>query len=469
MIVPYDISPILGGHKSKQFSPELIRGMYISRAEANGRIGVHLFPGLKLRTSGTGADRGDHVMAGVRYVINGPTLYKENSAGVRTSVGTIGGSDRALFADDGTTLGIVANNTLYSSDGSTVTTVSQSVITNPAWIAYINSQWLIGGDNQQFASSDPGDITAWNALNFATAEATGDSLRRGYVYKHLVYLAGSSSFEVWYNSGVGNPPFDRQDTTLISTGIAGKYAITETDQYLYWLGDDRKFYQCVGVSARTVDTSGVAHIVSGFLSVSDCIASAFIHEGQQFVLFKFPSNNAALLYSETNNYWVELSSGTDKLTRASWYGNSVSRCYEKNLVTDYSSGNTYELDTDTYTDNGDTVLKICVLPPITGALIGKPQNQITFSSLHIPMQTGVGLATDQGSDPVLMCDLSPSGGEIYDVESHVSIGVMGEYKKKVMFYYFISGYEIVPRIMISDPVPITFYSGGTVDIMDAGY
>lgn len=469
MIVPYDFTPMLGGNKSKQLSTELIRNMYMLKSESNGRVSVHDFPGLKLITSGSGIDRGHHVMSGIRYVINGTTLFKEDSSGIRTTMGTIAGADRAIFADDGSTMGIVASNILYSCDGNSVSTVTQTVITSPSWITYINSQFIIGGDDQQFATSDPGDITTWNALNFASAEVDGDDLIRGYVFNQLVYLFGSDSTEAWYNSGVGNPPFDRQDTSLISTGIAGKYAVANTDKFFYWLGDDRKVYQGVGASARTVNTSGVSHIISGYGSVSDCIVSAFIIGGQDFVLFKFPSAGDALVYSETNNYWITLSSGTDPAARASWYGNSISWVYDRNIVTDEFDGNTYELDSDTYTDNGKTRLRVAILPVITGAVIGKHQNMITLSSLHIPMQTGVGLATGQGSDPELMCAISGEGGEVYDHETLVSIGVMGDYGRKVMFYDFVSGYEIVPRIMCSDPVPLTFYSGGSVDVMDAGY
>ena len=46
---------------------------------------------------------------------------------------------------------------------------------------------------------------------------------------------------------------------------------------------------------------------------------------------------------------------------------------------------------------------------------------------------------------------------------------MGDYNKKIMIYQFSTGYEIVPRLMVSDPVPVTFYTGGTADILDAGY
>jgi hypothetical protein len=469
VIVPYDFTPVLGGDKSVQFSPARLRNVYMTKSESNGRIAWHDLPGLKPFGTGTDADRGSYVFADERYLVQGTVLYKENAYGVRTSLGSVLGDDRATFSDDGTILAIVANNTLYKYNGVSVTTVSQSVITNPSWITFTNNTFIMGGDGQKFATSDTGDLDTWNALNFATADERSDDLIRGYVFQGLIYLFGSSSTESWYYSGTGNPPVNRRGSSLQDIGIAGKHAVTNSDAYIYWLGDDRRVYKGVGVSSTPVNTSSVSEIIEGYNQVSDCIMSSYTIKGQVFVLLKFTSAGDALLYSETNDYWVTLSSGTDRYTRAAWIGNSVQFCYNKNLVTDAVSGNTYEMDFDTYTDNGEARLRILAGNPINGAMIGVPQNQITFSSMVIPMQTGVGLATGQGSDPEIICEISPDGGQVFESEDFVSIGVMGDYNKKVKFDHFTTGYEIVPRVMISDPVPFTVYTGGSVDINDAGY
>ena len=157
MKVPFDITVATGGDKSKQFSSEGSRNVYFSIAETNNRKGAHDFPGLKLVSSGSGADRGDHVMSGVRYLINGTSLVSEISNGTRTTIGAIAGTDRATFADDGANLYLVANSTIYKYDGSTLSTVTQSVVTNPSSIDYINKQFIISGDGGLFATSDAGD------------------------------------------------------------------------------------------------------------------------------------------------------------------------------------------------------------------------------------------------------------------------------------------------------------------------
>lgn len=464
--VPFQFSGGTGGHRSTQFSSELTRCVYIDKAE-NGRIGSHDFPGLKAWGTAGGSDRGFHVMANVLYKICGTTLYSISSGGVYTSRGSVPGTDRAIFADDGSNLFIVAGGSLYQWDGASITNVTPSIVGAVLWIAYINRQFLIGGANGLFASSNVADGSTYNALNYAEAEVGPDELIRGYVFNQLVYMLGEETTEPWYNSGVGNPPFDRQDTALVNIGIAGKYAVDNTDQYLYWLGNDRKFYQCVGASARPVSTVAFAHAVEAMGTVSDCIVSTCVFEGQDFVFVTFPTESRTFFYSETYNYWGELCSGTaDPGDR--WYGNAVISCYGKRLVSDYRNGNVYELDGDTFTDNGDARLRIRVLPAITGDMAGLPGRQITVCSIRLNMQRGVGLATGQGSDPELMCQLSNDGGHTYAAEEFVSMGVMGDYVTPIDFNQFSTGYEIRAKIKCSDPVFLSIWDG-IAYVVDAGY
>lgn len=465
--VPFKFTGQSGSHKATQFSSEKTQNMYLDFSESASRQGAHDFPGLKAWGAGSGADRGWHKMANALYVVQGSALYSVSSTGVFSSLGSVSGIDRAIFADDGTNLYFVANGSLYKYNGTTLATVSQSVITNPSWIAYINKQFIIGGDGQTYAVSNVGDGDTWSVLNAQDAEISPDDLIRGYVFTQLVYMLGSESIEPHYNSGIGNPPFDRQETSLVNVGVAGKYAVTHTDAFMYFLGDDRKFYQVIGASSRQISSANISNEVDDFSVYSDCIASAFTVQSQNFVLFVFPNAEKTYLYSETYNYWVDLASGTE-LPTGRWIGNSVISCYNKNLVVDYNSGNIYELDKNTYTDNSAARLRIRELPSFTGALIGKPGKRITVGRVKFNMEVGVGLATGQGSNPVIMCQLSPDGGVTWQAEQQVSIGVAGEYIQTVSFDDFCTGYDVKCRLLFTDPVLLSVFDG-VVEMDGAGY
>lgn len=449
MRVPLPLVGSTGGHRSTQFDPGVTQNMYMEMTD--GRAGAFDFPGLKPVGSLGGLDRGGHVMDGALYRLVSGSLYHVSNQGVYTELGDVSGDDRAVFADDGTNLYLTANGRLWKYDGSAVAEVVQTVVIGPSAIAYINRQFILSGINGVFGTSDVADGDTYNTLNFAEAESKPDILVRPYVFNQLVYMMGGSSTELWYNSGVGSPPFDRQDTALVNVGLAGKHAVTNTDAYLYFVGDDRKIYQCVGAQSRNKTTPAISHRLEKMIRVSDCVASSFVLEGQDFVLFSF--TNETLLYSETFDYWVELDSF------GKWYGSQVLRAYGDNLVLDYRSGDVHKLDLDTYTDDGDTRVRVRTLAPMNGALIGEPGKRILVKGLRINMQVGVGLESGQGANPVLMCQFSPDGGHTWQAERQVSMGELGNYTQAVDFWDFCSGYDVRARIKCSDPVFLALFDG----------
>ena len=460
-MIPFPIAGPSSKHKSVKFSDEVTRNMYVDKAE--GRTGVHDFPGLKPWVTKNGNDRGCHVMAGELFQLSGSSLVSVSSLGISTTVGTVPGSQRAIFADDGINLYFVTEGIIYKySVGAAITTVTQSVIANPQAIAYLNRKFILVGNNGLFAVSNAGDGDTYTALNVAEAETAPDPLYRAYIFNQLSYMLGSKTTELWYDAGTGNPPLQRQDTALVNRGIAGKYAVTNTDQFMYWLGDDRQVYQCVGANARAVSTPGIANYIEAYADVSDCIASTLVYDGQHFIVFAFPSADATLVFSETYGYWFELG------TAGRWYGNAALRVYEKPIVADYRNGNLYELDADTYTDNGDTRIRVRTLPSFLGSMIRKPGRQITVKHVRLNMTVGVGLTSGQGVDPVLMCEFSPDGGLTWQAEQFVPIGVQGDYIKPVDFWDFATGYEVRCRITCSDPVYLSMFDG-QVDIELAGF
>ena len=461
MIIPIPLAGPSGEHRSTQFGDGLTQNLYMD--ERGGKLGLFDFPGCKAFGTGSGTFRGQHVMANALYKLAGGNLYKVSAGGGYALLGAVSGYDVAVFADDGSTLFFTADNSLWQFNGATVSRVSQSVVLNPHSVAYINRQFILAGDNGIFATSDVADGTTYNALNFAEAESSPDELLRSYIFNQLVYQLGEKTTELWYNSGTGNPPFARQDTALVNVGIASRTAVTNSDQFLYWLGDDNKVHQVVGASKRSItgpDFGGgmaAAHVIEGLSTTSDCIASHFVLEGQDFIHFHFPTDDVALLFSETYGYWVKLS----------WIGAAVASVYGKNIVADKSNGNSYELDLDTFTDNGTVRERIRTLPSFTGEMIGH-QGRILVDQLRINMQLGVGLTTGQGVDPKIMCQFSPDGGHTWQAEQQISIGALGDYVGPVDFWDFANGYDVRARIRVTDPVFVSMFDG-SVSIQAAGF
>lgn len=70
----------------------------------------------------------------------------------------------------------------------------------------------------------------------------------------------------------------------------------------------------------------------------------------------------------------------------------------------------------------------------------------------------MGTASGQGSDPVVMLSMSNDGGRTFGDESWGSLGVAGDFIRKVEWFGLGSFYDAVFRVRISDPVLCTIMS-----------
>lgn len=100
---------------------------------------------------------------------------------------------------------------------------------------------------------------------------------------------------------------------------------------------------------------------------------------------------------------------------------------------------------------------------------GYPSTETNFvflSNLQIICQTGVGLSTGQGEDPVMMIRITKDGGHTWGPERFVTMGAMGQYRYRARIpgslgrvRPYLLGFEVV----VSDPVNVTILSA-TVDM-----
>lgn len=407
--------------------------------------------GKKSFSSGAGANRGifhmpwnNHV-----YMVNGTSLVKVASDGTRTTVGTIAGSDRCVFDASSSYLYIVTAGTVYRTDGSTVSTVSDADLESPDSVAHLNQHLIYDGNGGRFVTSDSGDGSVIQDLNYAVAETYFDDLVRVYVFQQTLYLFGTESVEAWYNSGVGTPPFDRYEGAQRTVGIAGVHAVTNTDQAVYFLGADRFVYRLEGFNPVPVSTVAINNAIASYSDVSDCFAYSLKLQGQTFVVFSFPTANKTWAFSQDTGAWIKLSSGQ--------FGNrdiSNGYCYAfgKHLVSDYRNGNLLELDPDTHTDNGDTWIRERITPPVYSGLAAQSGKLVFYNSVKLIVNSGDALASGQGSDPQVMLSYSDDMGRTWSSQLYRSMGALGSYEKEVNWHCLGSSLQRIFKIRFSDPI-----------------
>jgi len=356
-----------------------------------------------------------------------------------------------FFDNNGTTFYLCGNNPLGVYQYSSTKEVTDSDLETPNAVAVLNNQAIYDGDNARWCTSDVGDASSITAANYASAESSPDNLLRPYVYDQILYLFGEKTTETWYNSGVGNPPFDRIEGGIFTIGLAAIHSTAHNDNNLYFLGDDNKVYRLP--TKQSVSDIALTHAIESYTAVADAIGLCYSFENQNFYQLTFPSENKTWVYSEPTNQWIELLSGNGR-----YFGNSHAYAYRKNLIADYRNGNIYELDINAFDDNGTTVKRIRETGAIHGGLVGAPGKRIEMNRFELIMEVGVGVSAGQGIEPVVMLSYSDDGGKTFSTERWGNIGHLGDYLRKVEWHGLGSFESRIIRISISDPVQLSIHS-----------
>jgi hypothetical protein len=401
-------------------------------------------PGLRLlATLGTGPVRGEWAFGGYGYVVSGTKLYKIDTNYAATVLGTVGGSGPVSMADNGTQLFIAANGPSYIYNSSTAVF---GQITDPDFpgavtVGYLDGYFVFNEPNsQRIWVTQLLDGTSIDPLDFASAEGSPDGVVGIIVDHREVWVYGTNSVEVWYDTGATDFPLQRIQGAFNEIGCAATYSIAKMDNGLFWLGKDARgqgiVYRANGYTGTRISTHAVEWHIQQYGTLSDAIGYTYQQDGHSFYVLSFPSANTTWVYDVATQAWHE---------RAGWKNGSFTR-HRSNcqmffnnevIVGDYENGNIYAFDLDEYSDNGNIqkwLRSWRALP--TG------QNNLrrtAHHSLQIDMESGVGLNAGptgspiQGEDPKVMLRWSDDGGHTWSNEYEATVGKIGQYYRRVFF------------------------------------
>jgi len=452
---------ITGGtykHKSLPLSAQVTRNWFPQKQDNAAEKSPYIlesFPALKLWTATVGnADRGMFEHKGLLYKVTETTLYSIDSNKVVTALGTITGTERCIFFGLGDSVCVVTDGSVYEWDGATLTLATDVDFETPNTGASLNNRAIYDGDDARFGVSNVGDPLAIDGLNYATAESNADNLLRVYVFNQTLYLMGEKTIETWWNSGVGAPPFDRIEDGVMPIGLAAIHSVAQNDKIMYFLADDNQVYAVIGSTAQAVSPHAINRAISEYTTVSDAIGWTMNLQGQDVYVLTFPIEGKTWIYPE-GGQWFEWSSGS---VGSRSIANSYVFAYRKHLLGDFASGNIYELDFDSYTNNGETIIRTRDTAPLHGGLFGAAGKRIEMNRFELILETGNGLITGQGSDPVIMLSFSDDGGRTFGNEYWGKTGKLGEFQWKVEWFVLGSFTERIIRIKTSDPVYYSIHS-----------
>lgn len=388
------------------------------------------------------------------YVVCGLNVYEIDISKTATLIGTLAGTPgRVMMTTNRTQVTILLSNGdsyYYDTDTSTFGKITDADYQSSSSVTTLNNYTIFSVENSdQFFISSINDTTAYNPLEFASAESRPDNIVRVFAINNELWLFGSESIEIWGNTGNATFPFERIRGAFIEIGCAAKYSIVNDQEGVFWLGDDLSIYQGIGYAGRRISTYPIEKQISSYSRVDDAYAFFYIQEGHRFYCINFPTADRSWCYDTTTELWHERSS-RDSITLADerWLANSLSFFNNLNLVGDRTTGKIYELDLDTYTEDGNTMIG-----EVITATIFKNFSRFNNSRLVLMMDTGVGIdGSGQGDDPEIMLQISIDGGKTYSNEMWQKIGEIGSYETEVFWTQLGNSRSLISKFRISDPV-----------------
>lgn len=462
MLIPINLTGGDYQHKSRPLTNQVTRNFWpqpIQTPKAKSQYVLQSFYGLKQWTDPAvgGVDRGAITNKGILYRVVGTTLYQVNSDKTHTNLGTISGSNRCILGAMGSQIIVVnGSGTVYIWNGTLLTQMTDPNLGSPRSVAVLNNQAIYdAGTGQGFDVSDVGTPETINGLNNASAESDSDDLLRAYAYRESLLLMGTKTIENWWNSGQGNPPFDRIQGAIINIGLGALNSMADNPDYVFFLGSDFHVHTLTGGSSAVdtiVSTNAMAKQFQGYETISDAIGWTMQLEGQWFYVLTFPVQNVTWVLP-VGGEWFQWGSSSVGRIRANSYAN----IYGAHLVFDYQSSVIYELDAETYTDNGENIVRTRQTASLHGGLFRADGLDFEINSIEVILETGVGLLEGQGSDPRLMISVSKDGGKTFGTERFLKCGGLGT-RRKVKTSGMGRYNECVIRLRVSDPIFWAIYS-----------
>jgi hypothetical protein len=428
-------------------------------------------PGLNfLQTVGTGPIRGlwAHQTNGSDFfVVSGNGFYKLTGLNATpTLLGAVAGTGPVSIADNGTQLFIAANGPsyIYNEVTNVFAQITDPDFAGAVTVAYLDGYFVFNQPNSQIIwVTQLLDGTSVDPLDFASAEGSPDGVV-GLIADHReLWVFGTDSVEVWYDSGAADFPLQRIQGAFNEIGCVSAYTIAKMDNGLFWLGTDARgqgiVYRANGYTGVRISTHAIEYAIAQYGNISDAIAYTYQQEGHAFYVLTFPSGNATWVYDVATQAWHERA-GFDNGEFMRHRSNCQCNFGGNIIVGDFENGNIYTFDLDVYADNGDIqkwLRSWRALPTGQNNLKRTAQH-----SLQLDCETGVGLNlypaydsenidTESGLDLVaeyVQTFLATQSGDTLTTEAGDGFEPLGQYE---LSDEDISGYNLVTNSYLAAP------------------
>lgn len=422
-------------------------------------------PGLLRRvTVGTGPIRGVYATStGNLAVVSGSGLYAITPAWSAVLIGTLATSTGPVdMADNGIQLMIVDGPNGYISsliDGA-FSKITSEAFYGSERVGFLDGYFICNNPNTgQFYISTLYDGLTWDATEFGAAEGLPDNVVSLVVNQRQLWVAGTKSMEVYWNSG-DVFPLSRIDWSFQEFGCGAAYTLQKIAGTIMWVTDSGHVVMAEGYKPTRVSNFAVELAIHESGDYSAATAWSYKQDGHVFYVLNLPGATSTWVYDLTTQQWherAELISGVLAKSRVA----CGTEWNDAVVVGDSTDGRIYTLDANTFTNDGDPLVRERSSPHITNDL-----RRLNVYKFQLDIDGGQGLVTGQGSDPQVMLRISKDGGYTWGNEHWTTAGGIGAFRTRAIFRMLGQSRDWVFKIRITDPVKANLL-GADIDALPA--
>lgn len=453
-------SRIADGEKTVNLFPELIES-----GQGKNRVCLYGSPGLQhFATLPDGPIRGiwsshqsavDPSTGGQDrvFVVAGAHLYEVFSDGTNSEIGVVqNATTTADITSNGAQLFVVSGGKAYIATG-----VSLVEVNDASTGCYLDTYFIISKPfDNQFYISNINNGLIWDPADFSTKGGYPDHIVRVFSDHRLLWLFGTDTIEVWYDTGAALFPFSPIQGGYIEHGLAASSSVAKVGETLMWLGADERgsgvVYYAQGFVPSRVSTHAVENTIQNLVDqgirIDDAVGISFQDRGHVMYQLTFPSAELTLVYDQNTQLWHNRAAWvTQTATWKKHKASCFSYAFGKHLCGSFEDGTIYEQSVEFKDDAGSVIRRIRRAPHLCNE-----ETNIRYGSFQLDLQKGVVPEGGPGSDPIFILRYSDDGGFTWSNDKIARPGKVGKYKHRCMWRQLGSGRDRVFEVESSEPI-----------------
>ena len=361
---------------------------------------------------------------GALYAVAGTQLFKIQSNGVVTSLGSMSISGTATVYVERNRrstpdIVIVCDGVMYVYRTS-LQQVTDPDLLGPLSCTVVDGIVIIGTADNKWQAGEIDDALNWDPLSFERADASPDPVVRVFSRQNEALIFGTKTCEFWTNVG-GADATGFARSAVMDLGCLAADSIARLDQTIAWVAHDRTVRVLKGYAGERISTPAVERDIEALNDKSTVSATSWTRDGHSY--YQISSDTWTWIYDSAYGWSNRKSYGDSK-----WRISTVTEAFSKVICGDRDRPNFYEMSQSFADEAGDPLVMSVTLPPVTSY-----PYPITCNALHIDVERGVGTGNGepQDVDPEIMLYWSKDGGATFAGPRTLKIGQQGKRMQRV--------------------------------------